>query len=171
MDEPSRRVVLGIGNILNRDEGVGVHALRELESGLGPRPGVELVDGGVLGLGLLSLVEECSHLLVLDAVDAGRPAGTVVELAGEQIPLFGGVRMSQHQVTFQEVLGLALMRGKLPAVLSLIGVQPADVSIGLELSTPVEAAIPVVLERALAVLTGWGVSADANASCPTGGPT
>ncbi len=67
-----RRVVLGLGNLLNRDEGLGVHALRELERRFDADPGVEIVDGGVLGLNLLPLVEACSHLLVLDAVDAGR---------------------------------------------------------------------------------------------------
>jgi hydrogenase maturation protease len=155
MNVQGRRIVLGIGNILNRDEGVGVHALRELTSRFGPEPDVELVDGGVLGLGLLAVVEECSHLLVLDAVDAGRPPGTVVELAREDIPLFGGVKMSQHQVSFQEVLGLASMRGRLPSSLHLIGVQPGDVSIGLEMSSPAEDAIPDVVERAMAVLACW----------------
>ncbi len=161
-------VVLGIGNTLNRDEGVGVHTVRALETQLSPAPDgrfscqerepggeVSFLDGGTLGLNLLPIVEAASHLLILDAVDAHQPAGAVIELAGDAIPLFSGIKLSQHQVTFQEVLGLAAVRGKLPPHLHLIGVQPADLAIGLELSPAVAAALPEVLRRAAAVLAEW----------------
>jgi len=142
---------------LNRDEGLGVHALKALEERLGSQADVELVDGGVLGLNLLPIVEECSHLLVLDAVDAGQPPGTLIELAGDEIPLRANLKMSEHQVSFQEVLGLAQMRGKLPPHLHLLGVQPADLSIGLDLSPVVKAAISRVVDRAVAILQEWGL--------------
>ncbi len=166
----NRIVVLGIGNTLNRDEGVGVHAVRALEAHLTPAPSpdgrssrqerglggeVEFLDGGTLGLNLLPIVEEASHLLILDAVDAKQAPGTVIELTGDEIPLFSGIKLSQHQVTFQEVLGLAAVRGKLPPHLHLIGVQPADLAIGLELSPVVAGALPEVLRRAAAVLAEW----------------
>jgi hydrogenase maturation protease len=104
------------------------------------------------------VVEECSHLLLLDAVDAKQEPGTVIELAKEQIPLYTGIKLSQHQVTFQEVLGLANIRGKLPEYLHLIGIQPADLSIGLGLSEPVQKAIPQVVIRARRVLEDWKTS-------------
>ena len=195
----NRIVVLGIGNTLNHDEGVGVHAVQALQAHLTPRPPslrgkgetsspplageglgegsalageglgegsvlagpwseVAFLDGGTLGLNLLPIVEEASHLLILDAVDARQPPGTVIELAGEAIPLFSGIKLSQHQVTFQEVLGLAAVRGKLPPHLHLIGVQPADLEIGLELSPVVAAALPEVVRRARAVLQAWRVA-------------
>ena len=157
MNEAKRKVVLGLGNTLNRDEGLGVEALKRLDTQLGEQVEVELLDGGVLGLNLLMIVEECSHLLILDAINAGKPAGTVVELRKEQIPLYAGVKLSQHQITFQEVLGLANMRGFLPEHLHLIGIQPEDLSIGLELSPVVESALPEVMARAWAVLEGWGL--------------
>lgn len=154
--QPDRKVVLGLGNILNSDEGMGVHALHAVEAHLGTRvPGVEFLDGGVLGLNLLMVVEECSHLLVLDAIDGRRPPGAIIELARDDIPLYTGVKMSQHQVTFQEVLGLANMRGKLPPHLHLIGAQPADLSIGTELSATVAAAVPEIVARAAQVLQNW----------------
>lgn len=161
MPEAKRKVVLGLGNTLNRDEGLGVQALKLLDTQLseqfpqGNPFGFELLDGGVLGLNLLMIVEECSHLLILDAVNVGKPAGTVVELRKEQIPLYAGVKMSQHQITFQEVLGLANIRGYLPEHLHLVGVQPSDLSVGLELSPIIEAALPEVAERAKAVLQLW----------------
>lgn len=151
----SRKVVLGLGNFLNNDEGVGVHALQSLEAQFGAQITFELLDGGVLGLNLLMVVEECSHLLILDAINAGKPAGSVIELRKEEIPLYAGVKLSQHQITFQEVLGLANMRGFLPEHLMLIGIQPEDLSIGVELSPTVAQALPQVVSRAVQVLTAW----------------
>ena len=156
MPQSARRVVLGIGNTLNHDEGVGVEAVGRLKALLGARAGVEFVDGGVMGMNLLILVEECSHLLVLDAADARRPPGALIELTREQIPLYAGIRLSQHQITFQEVLGLANMRGKLPGHLDLIGAQPADLTLGIGLSPVVEAAMPGLIEKARAVIETWG---------------
>jgi hydrogenase maturation protease len=157
MTEAKRKVVLGLGNLLNRDEGLGVEALKRLDAQLGEQSQVELLDGGVLGLNLLMIVEDCSHLLILDAVNVGKPAGTVVELRKEQIPLYAGVKLSQHQVTFQEVLGLANIRGYLPEYLHLVGIQPEDLSIGLELSPIIEQALPDVIYRARLVLENWGL--------------
>ncbi len=157
MASQQRKVVLGLGNLLNRDEGLGVEAMKRLDAYLGEQSQVELLDGGVLGLNLLMIVEECSHLLILDAVNVGKPAGTVVELHKEEIPLYAGVKLSQHQVTFQEVLGLANIRGYLPEHLHLIGIQPEDLSIGLELSEVVESALPEVVDKAKLVLAQWGL--------------
>ena len=107
------------------------------------------------GLNLLPLVEECSHLLVLDAVDAEQPAGTLLELAGEDIPLYNGVKMSEHQVGFQEVLAMAKFRERFPAHLYMVGVQPADLSVRVGLSPEVSATLPAVIQRTAAILRGW----------------
>jgi hydrogenase maturation protease len=155
MPHPMRRVVLGLGNILNKDEGLGVRALELLGTQPALPMGFELLDGGVLGLNLLMIVEECSHLLILDSVDADKPPGTLVELRKEDIPLYSGVKLSQHQVTFQEVLGLAAMRGNLPEHLQLIGIQPHDISIGLDLSDEVSNALQDVVVRAILVMQHW----------------
>lgn len=159
MDQATRKVVLGIGNILNHDEGLGIAALKLLEQRLGLPDNLELLDGGVLGLDLLPVVEECDHLLVLDAIDGSLAPGSLIELPKPQIPLYSGVKISQHQTTFQEVLALADLRGRLPAHLHMVGVQPADMTLGVGLSPQVEAAMPQVVEHAIAVLQGWGLLA------------
>ena len=152
-----RRVVLGLGNVLNRDEGLGVHCLEPLRERLKDRTAIEVLDGGVLGMDLLPLVESCGHLVVLDAVDAGRPPGTVVELDGGDIPLFSRLKLSWHQVGFQEVLQFAGVRGRLPARLHLIGAQPADISTGYGLSPTILALVPEIADRAVAILERWGL--------------
>ena len=151
----TRKVVLGLGNLLNRDEGLGVQALSLLEAQPGDKRGFELLDGGVLGLNLLMIVEECSHLIILDAVNVGKPAGTVVELEKEQIPLYAGIKLSQHQITFQEVLGLANIRGNLPEHLHLIGIQPEDISVGLELSSVVQQQLLQIVRLAEKMISQW----------------
>jgi hydrogenase maturation protease len=155
MTDSLRKVVMGLGNLLNRDEGLGVQAVKLLDARIGKQTDFELLDGGVLGLNLLMIVEECSHLLILDAVNVGKPAGTVVELTKEQIPLYAGVKLSQHQITFQEVLGLANIRGKLPEHLHLIGIQPEDISIGLDLSQSISEKMPEVISRAERMIEQW----------------
>lgn len=150
-----RSVVLGVGNVLNRDEGLGVHALRLLEERMPDPAGVELIDGGVLGLNLLPMVEECDRLLVLDAIDRGEEPGTLIELDHDEIPLFAGVKMSQHQITLQEVLGLASIRGKLPPVLRLVGLQPEDLAIGIDMSEAIESVLPSVTDRAQQIVAEW----------------
>ncbi len=168
MAEAQRKVVLGLGNLLSQDEGLGVHLLADLRATGRLDAAVELIDGGTLGLNLLPLVEECSHLLLLDAVDAGKPPGTVVDLARQDIPLYTNIKLSQHQATFQEVLGLASFRGRLPEHLHLVGIQPANLAVGLDLSPTVAAAAPEAIDRCLDVLHGWGLLiAVGNASHPT----
>lgn len=158
-------MVLGIGNLLNTDEGVGVHAVRSLEAKFGERyPEVAFLDGGTLGLNLLPLVEEATHLLLLDCVNAGQPEATIVELTKDQIPIYSGVKMSQHQTTFQEVLGLAMLRGHLPEHLHLIGIQPVSLEIGTDLTPAVQAVLPEMISRAAARLSSWmtAIESDGN---------
>ena len=155
MPEKNRKIVLGLGNILNRDEGLGVHCLETLRKDLQDFPSIDILDGGVLGLDLLPLVESCSHLLILDAVDARKTPGTIIELRGDEIPLFSQIKLSWHQVTFQEVLQLAGVRGNLPGRLHLVGAQPADISIGFGLSPVIGPLVPDLAGRAVAVLKKW----------------
>jgi hydrogenase maturation protease len=142
-----RKIILGVGNLLNRDEGVGIHAVRALQAQSTLGAEWEIVDGGTLGLNLLPLVEEASHLIVLDAMDARRAPGTLIELPRDEVPLFSTLKMSQHQLLFQEVLGLAHVRGHLPEHLVILGIQPADLSVGVELSPVVARALPQLLAR------------------------
>jgi hydrogenase maturation protease len=149
-------LVLGLGNLLNSDEGLGVHAIRALQLEKAAQyPQVTFLDGGTLGLNLLPLVEDADALLLVDCVDAGVDPGTVVELSGDEIPRYSGMKLSQHQITFQEVLGLAEIRGALPERLHLVGVQPASLEIGTELSPQVHAQLPKVLERVTRLLNEW----------------
>lgn len=156
----NRKMVLGLGNTLNKDEGLGVFAVGALETHLKETLGIdtdiEFVDGGALGLNLLPWVEECSHLLVLDSmISRFSVPGQVMELAKNEIPLYRNIKMSDHQITFQEVLGLAKFRDKFPQHLHLVGAQPVDMSIGYGISPEIEAVMPQIVQRAERVLREW----------------
>jgi hydrogenase maturation protease len=157
MMSEKRKVILGLGNLLQKDEGFGIQALNRLAEALPARQkdAFELVDGGVLGLNLLPLVDECSHLLVLDVIDAEKLPGTIIEMTGGEIPLYANIKLSEHQIGFQEVLGLAMLRGTFPEHLYLIGVQPADISTGMDLSPAVQAVLDGVVRRSIEIVQGW----------------
>jgi hydrogenase maturation protease len=156
-NRPGRKIVMGLGNTLNRDEGLGVHALSQLEKELAvSAPSLEFLDGGVLGLNLLPIVEEASHLLVLDAMIARDTfPGQIIELCRDEIPLYRNIKMSDHQITFQEVLGLAKFRENFPDFIHLVGAQPVDTSIGYGISPEIAAVMPEILARAKRVLKNW----------------
>ena len=153
----TRKIILGIGNLLNRDEGVGIHAIRALQANELDKS-YELLDGGTLGLNLLPIIEETSHLLVLDAIDAGRESGALIELTDEQIPLFSAIKLSPHQLSFQEVLALAMVRDHFPKHLVLLGIQPADMGPGVELSPVLSRTLPQLILRAEEIVREWFVT-------------
>lgn len=148
--------ILGIGNLVRQDEGIGVHLVQALENQLPPE--IELLDGGTLGLNLLDIVESAQKLLVLDAVDAGKEPGQVVIWRQDQIPYFLASKMSLHQLGFAEVLQLAKFRENYPEEIAVIGIQPQTLDWGTELTEPVQKALPSALEAVFRLLEEWGIS-------------
>ena len=119
--------VLGIGNVLWADEGFGVRCLEALLANYQFSPSIELIDGGTQGLYLLEYVQESTHLIILDAIDYGLPAGTLKVVEDADVPKFlGAKKMSLHQTGFAEVLALAELSGQSPGRLALVGVQPVE---------------------------------------------
>jgi hydrogenase maturation protease len=150
-------LVLGLGNILMRDEGVGVRVVERLLERYEFPAEVQVLDGGTLGLDLLPWVEDVDRLLVVDAVDMGAEPGTTTRLEGEEVPAFLGVKISPHQMGLADLLAASRLRGYSPQQLILWGVQPAAIEVGLELSPLVETQVETLVESVLAELTGWGI--------------
>lgn len=163
-------VVLGIGNVLWADEGFGVRCVEALQAGWHFAPQVQLVDGGTQGLYLLPLVQQATHLLILDAVDYGLPPGTIKRVADDEVPRFlGAKKMSLHQTGFQEVLMLAQMTGQWPRHVLLVGCQPEELDdYGGSLRASVKAVLPQALQIALAQIAAWGGRPQARSAAPAG---
>jgi len=133
-------VVLGLGNVLHADDGAGAQAIKRLREDERVPADVSLVEGGTLGLELLSYVWDCSRLIVIDAVDVGAAPGTVVRMSGEELNSLPG-NSSVHQLGVSDLLvALRVLARRQPAVV-LLGVQPANTDWSMELSPPVATAM------------------------------
>lgn len=153
-----RVVVLGIGNTILSDEGVGVRAAEALQERFELPEGVEVIDGGTAGMELLGPLSGTDVLLVLDAIKAGRPPGTVVKLAGDEVPVFFRSKLSPHQVSISDVLAGLEFSGDRPGDLVLIGVEPDNLELGLELTPAIAARVPEMVSLAAAELAARGVA-------------
>ncbi len=155
--------VLGLGNTLLTDEGVGVAAARQIAVlGL---PGVQVLDGGTLGLALLPEVEGRRAVLILDAVTAaGRRPGDIVRLSGPALHRGWRRCVSAHQLGITDVLALADLAGQAPGQVAAIGMVPASLSLGCGLSAAAQRGLPGMVRAACWVLSSWGVPAS-----PAGG--
>ena len=153
MPAPATCIVLGLGNTLHSDDGVGPQAIEKLRSD--PRvPGdVSLIEGGTLGLELLTYIWDCSYLLVLDAVDVGQPPGTLVRMSSQELQTLPG-KGSVHQLGVADLLvALRVLANRTPEVV-LLGVQPASTEWGTELSPAVGAALDSLVDAAVTELCG-----------------
>lgn len=149
-------VVLGIGNSLLADDGVGVHAIRCLRDAVA-EPDIEWVDAGTLNFTLLEYLDRARALVVVDAAELGEPPGTVRVWFGEEMDrVVGGRRHSSvHEAGLADLLGMARLKDCLPAHRALITVQPQRVDWGESLSPPVARALAGICERARLLAQRW----------------
>lgn len=155
----ARVLVLGAGNILLSDEGIGVRVVEALQERYRVPEEVEVLDGGTCGMDLLDVIAGRDHLILVDAVDTGSPPGTVVRLEDDQIPAVFRTRSSPHQLGMQEVLALLRLLDSAPARLTVIGVQPASLDIGLELSPAIAARLDDMVGMVAGELAAIGLPA------------
>jgi len=148
-----RVLILGIGNILLKDEGIGVHVAHELQKYALPS-NVEIIDGGTAGLDILLSQEGLYKLVVIDAIRAGNKPGTIYKtksLAPQFIAGFsaGQSQVSLHQFSLVDALTAAEKMNCAPDEIVIIGIEPSEINLGLELSEPAKQSIPEVIEQVL----------------------
>jgi hydrogenase maturation protease len=155
MEEKSkgRVLILGLGNLLLGDEGVGIHAVRELEKRALP-PQVDVVDGGTAGLNLLDLMQGYERVIIVDAVDAGEEPGTILRFTPQEVcSETQGAPLSLHQTQVLEVLELATYLGQpLPRIV-IYGIQAQAIDWSTELSPVLQAELPKLLDAVLEEIT------------------
>jgi len=135
---PFRRAIIGVGNVLCGDEGVGVHAARRLETADVPLD-VAIWDGGTEGLVLMDAVVGLERLVIVDCVRGGEPPGTIYCFSWEDLPSQARRgRMSAHQTSFEDVLEHVALIAPLPRT-TVVGVEPARLELGIGLSPQVKA--------------------------------
>jgi hydrogenase maturation protease len=131
-------LVLGLGNVLLGDDGLGAAAVARLEREYSVPPGVLMVDGGTLGLSLLGLLAEADHVILVDAVRADSPPGTLVRLDGADVGDAARNRLSPHQVGVSDLLDAARLIDRYPATVTLLGLVPAAIDLAVVRSNAVQ---------------------------------
>lgn len=149
-------LVLGIGNTLLSDEGLGVHLLDYLRSNYPELPGVTYLDGGTLSFTLAPEIEDCDNLLVLDAAQLDAEPGAVRLLVGADMDTFiGQGKRSVHEVGLVDLMTIATLLNRLPANRALLGIQPAEFGWGETTSAAVSRVIPEAASQVVALLYKW----------------
>jgi hydrogenase maturation protease len=146
VDSRSRLLILGLGNLLCGDDGLGVLAAQAIAETRALPEGAQVLDGGTLGLALLPYLEDAEQAILIDAIDADGLPGTLVRLEGDAVgPAVAG-RLSVHQVGVSDLIEAARWRGRVPPTLVLLGSVPETTELGIGLSPRVQATFPQLVE-------------------------
>jgi len=154
---PPTVLILGIGNLVMTDDGVGVVVVQRLQREYRLPDYVDIMDGGTLGLDILPRLEGIERLIVVDAVETGGEPGTCARLTGEDIPLALETKISPHQMGLKDLLTVARLMGHAPGEMVLVGVQPACIEMGTDLTPAVAAQVDTMLAAVMDELRGWGI--------------
>ena len=160
MDTAPKIIVLGIGNILMSDEGVGVRVVEKLQEEYGFPPNVEIYDGGTTGLhGLMPLIEEADHLVVIDAVNGPGEPGSIYRYTLDDFKLSMPKKLSSHDIGFIECITIAELNGRLPESVVIIGIKPEDFATRkMELTETVNKKLNELANAAVKEITALGAS-------------
>jgi len=146
-------LVLGLGNLLLGDDGVGLRLLEALAAEYAPDGAVEFLDGGTQGLALIGYLADREAVLVLDAMGLGQPPGTVHVLRGEDLERFRARRASTaHEGNALELFETARMLGYQPAEIAAVGIEPQSIRTGIGFTLEVESALDEGLQQARKIL-------------------
>ena len=147
MSERTALLVLGLGNLLLEDDGIGSAAVALLNERYTPPDGARVLDGGTLGLSLLPYLEDADTVILVDAVKSDAVPGVFVRLDGNDVPPAVATRLSPHQVGVADLLDGARWLGRYPRQLVLLGLVPESMELAVGLSPRVQPALPVLVER------------------------
>jgi hydrogenase maturation protease len=150
----SDTIVVGVGNTILSDDGVGVHAARLLQNDPRTPAGVTILDGGTLGLELLPYVSDASRVLFLDAVNSGGAPGAPTRMTASEL-LGTSTGWSVHQLGVADLIAALALASAGPQDIVVLGVQPANTDWGTSLSPGVEASLTWLVDAALAQLRLW----------------
>ena len=156
-----RAVLLGVGNILLSDEGVGVRLVERLMVGHRMPTGLQVLDGGTCAMEMLEDLEHLDLLVIADCVRSGRSPGSVVVLRDDEVPTFFRTKLSPHQVGLADVLATLQFVGRAPRRTVVVGVEPQSLATGMTLSAPVRAALAEAEAELLDALAGSGYGLEA----------
>ncbi len=150
-------VVMGLGNLLWGDDGLGIEAVRRLMRGFDAPGDVRVLDGGTLGLSLLPIIQDAERAILIDAIRAfGHEPGTLVRIEGDEVAPAVRERLSPHQIGVRDLLDAARLLDCYPKQLVLLGIVPERLEFGLSLSPAVQRPLDRLVDRVVEQATQWG---------------
>ncbi|MDP3036287.1 MAG: HyaD/HybD family hydrogenase maturation endopeptidase [Rhodocyclaceae bacterium] len=153
-----KAVVLGVGNVILADEGVGVRVVEALEREYTVPTGVTVIDAGTSGMEMLEDLSDLDFLLVVDAIAAGKAPGELVQLRGDAVPVFFRRNLSPHGIGLSDVLASLEFLGAEPKETVILGVQPTSLDLSTELTPTIAACVPELVAQVVAELTQRGLA-------------
>ncbi|HMK56251.1 MAG TPA: HyaD/HybD family hydrogenase maturation endopeptidase [Dissulfurispiraceae bacterium] len=151
--------LLGLGNVLMKDERIGVHVVNTIRERFNCPADLTIIDGGTLGLDLLPLFEDYDTMIIVDAVNFGREPGYIGALEGDRISAVLFAKLSAHEIGLADLISVARLKGCMPSRLCIIGMQPdiIDYELGLEMSKVVNANIEKIINLTIEKLEEWNI--------------
>jgi hydrogenase maturation protease len=149
-------LVMGIGNTLLQDDGIGIHITELFKSSREPDPNLDIIDGGTIGLSLLPEIEDADAVIIVDASEIGEHPGAMRIFRNQEIDQqLSGKRRSVHEVALYDLFSAAAIRGRSPRERVLIAIQPACTEWGLDPTPEVKASIPLACEAITSLTDRW----------------
>lgn len=157
MSDTKTILILGMGNVLMQDEGIGIRVVEELENRYLSPANVQIMDGGTTGMELFDPIRNCDQLVVADAINTGAPYGSLVRIANSDIPAFFQTKISNHQLGLSDLLALLTLKGETPEHVAIIGMVPHSLENKLGLSDEAMAGLNNMLMMLVDELENLGV--------------
>ena len=148
-------LVMGVGNTLLQDDGIGVHVTESLKASYSTQD-LDILDGGTIGLSLLPEIEDADAVIIIDASEIGERPGSMRIFRNAEIDQqLSGKKKTVHEVAVSDLFSAAAIRGRCPAERALIAIQPGSTDLGLEMTADVQAAIPGACEAVNSITHKW----------------
>ena len=148
-------LVMGVGNTLLQDDGIGVHVTESLKASYSTHD-IDILDGGTIGLSLLPEIEDADAVIIIDASEIGERPGSMRIFRNAEIDQqLSGKKRTVHEVAVSDLFSAAAIRGRCPAERALIAIQPGSTDLGLEMTADVQAAIPGACEAVNSITHKW----------------
>ncbi|PVV15179.1 MAG: hypothetical protein B6D77_02305 [gamma proteobacterium symbiont of Ctena orbiculata] len=163
-----KTLVIGMGNVLMQDEGIGVRAVEELVNRYHIPTGVEVVDGGTTGMELFEPMRQADNLIIADAVNTGAPYGSLVRIANHEIPAFFQTKLSNHQLGVSDLLALLTLKGETPEQVTIVGMVPHSLENRLGLTPEAEEGLQAMVQMLVGELASLGIALESRSQARRG---
>lgn len=149
--------IIGLGNILLRDEGIGVHAVKKLKEDWFFSSDIEIIDGGTLGLDLLAYFEKYTRILIIDAADFGKEPGYIQVLESGDISKSLNRKLSVHHIGLVDILVACELMGIKLGEIKIIGIQPFTIDFGIQMTEEMNSKMSDIIQLTIMILQEWGI--------------